>query len=439
MGMPVDDERQRRLDALHGLAVERSASGGSATPQTRRPGRSRWLILIAVGALLAAGGGYAATRSQRPTSPPTTASPSPSQPAVSLSAVSTFACAYPPAWSPRGDAYAIVGSTAGCAADVAGAPNSTSVVIISAATGAVLQRIPLAPYLGASDLSTCLADGAGAPTCPQVLLWSPDETKLAIGLVSVDAKGNPVATDALIINADSSGGFVLRGAGLAGGASAYTVFDLTDRDAKNLVTPVGLGAADVITWATDGTLTLQAGNLTAAIGNPDAGTAFAPWQPGFLTSAGAGVADFGAVFGAWSPDGRSVALTLTTHVQIPASTPPATPETFLPVVVRAPRDEALTAAINEAIAQPGRIASLSWSISGAYLFEVRCTGVRAASLAVRSTATGAMVASAQLAFGNATVACAQSGVVAAWSPEDNAILLVATASGTLAHWTPKLG
>ena len=302
---------------------------------------------------------------------------------------------------------------------------------------------PSAPSLAASDLSTCLADGPGTAACPQVLLWSPDGTKLAVSLVSVDAKGDPLAAAALIVYADGSGGFVLRGsvasAGLAPPATAYTVFDVTDRSSKNVVTPAGLGAEDVIRWAPDGTLALHTGDITPAIGNPTAGTAFAPWQPGFLTSAAAGVADFGAVFGAWSPDGRYVALNLVTHVQIPASMPPATPETSLPVVVRAPRDLALQEVIHEAAEQPAGVASVAWSMTGKYFLEMQCTGVRAASLSVRSAATGEIVVAAQLTFGNTTVACAQSSVVVTWSPGDNSILLVATASGTFARWTPKLG
>ena len=432
-----DNERQRRLNALHNLAETQQPTVSLAPRPPRRSRRRQLALVTLAAAVVIAAGVYGVARASNGLGRGS-AQGSPTPSTISLTIETGLACTYPPAWSPHGDLYAVLGSTSPCV-QASNAPASTlAIAIISATTGAVTRRIALAPYLATSSVQTCLSEGPNLPGCPQELLWSPDGTRIAASMLSLDAQGNPIGYAAFIISVDGSNGFVLLGPAI-GATTEYTIFDLTKRTARD-AEGTDLGAADSIQWGSDGMLELQRGVANAPVGHPAAGTAFSPWQPGILQVASPSyLVDYEADFGAWSPDGRYVSLNLDTHLQLPAATPPATPDTSQPVVVRAPRDAALTDIVNTLVAQASaRAPSVAWDVSGAHLLEMDCATARAAELTVFSTAKGTVLVTAMLMLGNSATSCYQDNLAASWSPEGTSLLLATTTGGTLTRWAPKL-
>jgi len=461
-----DDERQRRVEAMRELAAEDGepvvaqpassqppVSQSPTPPPPRLPSRSplRWVVAIVVLLAVVIGGVYAATRLTGVGKGNGTATPSVSAAAATLRAVGDFTCALPPAWSPDGKSYAVLGALVPCS-ELASQPSAEhqSIAVVDASTGAISHRIAIAPYLAnLGGLQTCL----GIRTeCPPVVLWSPDGSRLALGLAAAQRNGALSAFALLVIPINGGAGTVIHGPLPSGAppstppASPYRVFDLTAHTARFLSLSTGLNTADSLSWTSDGSLTPSRAAAPQPVGNPDGGATFSPWQPATVAATGASKIDLGSPypFGAWSPDGRFVTLDLRTHFHVypgASDTTGATPDTTGAIVGRVSRDAALTAVITDVAAHPNAPDApyaLGWDDAGAHLLAVSCASATTAKLTVRSTATGAVVTTATLSFGGYTTSCQQSTLLPSWSPDGAHILLAAPDLGAAVVWTPKL-
>ena len=462
-----DDERQRRVEAMRELAAEDGESGEpaaaqSASPQLpvsqspistqpqpplqRQPSRSRlrWVVAIVVLLAVVIGGVYAATRLTGVGKGNGNATPAASAPAATLRAVGDFTCALPPAWSPDGKSYAVLGAPVPCS-ELASQPSAEhqAIAVVDATTGAIRRRIAIAPYLANRDLRTCLSV---TTECPPVILWSPDGSRLALGLAAAQRNGALSAFALLIIPVNGGAGTVIPGPlpsdapSSTPPASPYRVFDLTAHTARFLSFSTGLNTADSLTWTADGSLEPSRASSPQPVGNPDGGATFSPWQPAGVAANGANKIDLGSPypFGAWSPDGRFVTLDLRTHFHVYPGAADATPDTTGAIVGRVSRDAALTAVIADLSAHPDANYMLAWDETGAHLLAVSCASATTATLTIRSTATGAVETTATLSFGGYTTSCQQSTLLPSWSPDGAHILLAAPDLGAAVVWTPKL-
>ena len=451
-----DDERQRRVEAMRELAAEDGEGRAPSTaqpatppppaspaPQPSRPPRSRlrWITALIVLLALVIGGAYMATRLTGATTGSGHATPTGSAPAATLRAVGDFTCALPPAWSPDGKTYAVLGAPVPCS-EVASQPSAEhqDIVIVDAATGAISHRIALAPYLANLSLRTCLGV---ATECPPVVLWSPDGSRLALGLAVTERNGALSAFALLVIPVNGGAVTVIHGPLFSSAPSStapYRVFDLTAHTARALSLSTSLNAADSLSWTANGNLTADHAATPQPVGNPDGGASFSPWQPALAGAAGSGKIDVGSLypFGAWSPDGRFVTLDLRTHFHVYPGAADATPDTSGAIVGRVSRDAALTAVIADLAAHPDATYALAWDDAGAHLLTVACASATTAKLTVRSTATGAVVTTATLSFGGYTTSCQQSALLPSWSPDGAHILLAAPDLGAATRWSPRL-
>ena len=419
------------------------ASPASPAPQPPRPPRSRlrWITTLIVLLALVIGGAYMATRLTGATTGSGHATPTGSAPAATLRAVGDFTCALPPAWSPDGKTYAVLGAPVPCS-EVASLPlaEHQDIVIVDAATGAISHRIALAPYLANLSLRTCLGV---ATECPPVVLWSPDGSRLALGLAATERNGALSAFALLVIPVNGSAGTVIHGPLFSSAPSStapYRVFDLTAHTARALSLSTSLNTADSLSWTANGNLAANHAATPQPVGNPDGGASFSPWQPALAGAAGSGKIDVGSLypFGAWSPDGRFVTLDLRTHFHVYPGAADATPDTSGAIVGRVSRDAALTAVIADLAAHPDATYALAWDDTGAHLLAVACASATTAKLTVRSTATGAVVTTATLSFGGYTTSCQQSALLPSWSPDGAHILLAAPDLGAATIWSPRL-
>ena len=451
-----DDERQRRVEAMRELAAEDGEGSAPSTaqpatppppaspaPQPSRPPRSRlrWITALIVLLALVIGGAYAATRLTGATTGSGHATPTGSAPAAPLRAVGDFTCALPPAWSPDGKTYAVLGAPVPCS-EVASQPSAEhqDIVIVDAATGAISHRIALAPYLANLSLRTCLGV---ATECPPVVLWSPDGSRLALGLAATERNGALSAFALLVIPVNGGAATVIHGPLFSSAPSStapYRVFDLTAHTARALSLSTSLNTADSLSWTANGNLAANHAATPQPVGNPDGGASFSPWQPALAGATGSGKIDVGSLypFGAWSPDGRFVTLDLRTHFHVYPGAADATPDTSGAIVGRVSRDAALTAVIADLAAHPDATYALAWDDTGAHLLAVACASATTAKLTVRSTATGAVVTTATLSFGGYTTSCQQSALLPSWSPDGAHILLAAPDLGAATIWSPRL-
>ena len=451
-----DDERQRRVEAMRELAAEDGEGSAPSTaqpaipqppaspaPQPPRPPRSRlrWITTLIVLLALVIGGAYAATRLTGANTGSGHATPTGSAPAAPLRAVGDFTCALPPAWSPDGKTYAVLGAPVPCS-EVASQPSAEhqDIVIVDAATGAISHRIALAPYLANLSLRTCLGV---ATECPPVVLWSPDGSRLALGLAVTERNGALSAFALLVIPVNGGAATVIHGPLFSSAPSStapYRVFDLTAHTARALSLSTSLNTADSLSWTANGNLAANHAATPQPVGNPDGGASFSPWQPALAGAAGSGKIDVGSLypFGAWSPDGRFVTLDLRTHFHVYPGAADATPDTSGAIVGRVSRDAALTAVIADLAAHPDATYALAWDDAGAHLLTVACASATTAKLTVRSTATGAVVTTATLSFGGYTTSCQQSALLPSWSPDGAHILLAAPDLGAATRWSPRL-
>ena len=451
-----DDERQRRVEAMRELAAEDGEGSAPATAQPATPqppaspalqpsrpprSRQRWITALIVLLALVIGGAYMATRLTGATTGSGHATPTGSAPAATLRAVGDFTCALPPAWSPDGKTYAVLGAPVPCS-EVASLPlaEHQDIVIVDAATGAISHRIALAPYLANLSLRTCLGV---ATECPPVVLWSPDGSRLALGLAATERNGALSAFALLVIPVNGGAATVIHGPLFSSAPSStapYRVFDLTAHTARALSLSTSLNTADSLSWTANGNLAANHAATPQPVGNPDGGASFSPWQPALAGATGSGKIDVGSLypFGAWSPDGRFVTLDLRTHFHVYPGAADATPDTSGAIVGRVSRDAALTAVIADLAAHPDATYALAWDDAGAHLLTVACASATTAKLTVRSTATGAVVTTATLSFGGYTTSCQQSALLPSWSPDGAHILLAAPDLGAAVVWTPKL-
>lgn len=459
-----DDERQRRVEAMRELASESVERGEPAAaqpassqppvlqsptslpplpPSRRQPSRSplRWLIAIVALLAVVIGGVYAATRLTGVGKGNGNATPAASAPAATLRAVGDFTCALPPAWSPDGKRYAVLGAPVPCS-ELASQPSAEhqAIAVVDASTGAISRRIALAPYLANLDLHTCLSITTG---CPPVLLWSPDGSRLALGLAAAQRNGAISAFALLVIPVSGGAGTVIQGplpSDAPSSTSPYRVFDLTAHTARFLALSTSLNTADSLSWSADGSLAASRAASPQPVGDPDGGATFSPWQPAGAAANGANKIDLGSPypFGAWSPDGRYVTLDLRTHFHVYPGAADATPDTTGAIVGRVSRDAALTAVIADLSAHPDASYMLAWDETGAHLLAVSCASATTAKLTVRSTTTGSVETTATLSFGGYTTSCQQSTLLPSWSPNGAHVLLAAPDLGAAVVWTPKL-
>ena len=458
-----DDERQRRVEAMRELAAEHGEPATGQIPSSRslqpptspppqppqspqpperqRPrSRLRWVAAVAALLALVVCGVYAATRLTGLGKGSVSATPTVLT-AATLHAVGDFACALPPAWSPKGDSYAVLGAPVPCSV-LASQPSADhqSIAVVDAKTGAISHRIALAPYLANLDLQTC----PGVMTeCPPVVLWSPDGSRLALGLASFERTGALSAFALLVIPVNGGAGTVIHGPLLSGAppsASPYRVFDLTAHTARALSLSTSLNTAGSLSWTADGSLEPSRAASPQPVGNPDGGATFSPWQPAVAAANGARKIDLSSPypFGSWSPDGRFVTLDLRTHIHVYPGAADATPDTTGVIVGRVSRDAALTAAIADVAAHPDAPYALAWDDTGAHLLTVTCASANAARLTVRSTATGAVERTVALSFGGYTTSCQQAALLPYWSPDGAHILLAAPDLAATAVWAPHL-
>ncbi|HKV86274.1 MAG TPA: hypothetical protein VJN88_17110, partial [Ktedonobacterales bacterium] len=146
---------------------------------------------------------------------------------------------------------------------------------------------------------------------------------------------------------------------------------------------------------------------------------------------------------AWSQDGRYLATGLTTQIVLgnaAASTP--TPGANVGYGTAAPRDEALTAVLAQARAQPvhGEAGfGVAWTPSGGDLAELRCDSKPTqATLSIWKTQTGARVTSTPLALSQENADCGSLSLDMAWSPDGSHMALVSSTTGGVAVVEPRL-
>ncbi|MDE3230442.1 MAG: PD40 domain-containing protein [Chloroflexota bacterium] len=492
-GDEAPDERQRRLDALRGLAREAApvtpdapAIAPSSLPAlpAARPLRRRWrrwlapasalvIVLVVVGVVV----GAILRQSRAPGSHP---APALAGKAYSLGALS---CPSTPAWSPDGKSLALLvtpqANLSGCwnlnqmtsiaESNPAVNGNQTSgmppdvfaIAIVDAATGHVTRTITL-PALS----KTVLCVGAVklcsySPASPVSVGWSPDgKTVAAFFTYTFDYSDNTHSQDRgvlVVAAADGSGaprmlianGHV-RYTPAVGGFSSDAVWgpprftwDLTKdtgsyfsvhRSIVDFSTPFAQGYQ----FGANGALTLdqqaQAGDVS-------------PWREGVLANTlGAGrtppVYSWQSSQWLWSADGRYVTPNLDTAAYVTLSgatgAPPAPESGFVnQSSVSAP--DAATSQSLQAAAQGAVSAAMARNPNGKLLATYMC-GVSAGELTIRAVKSGATLAQTSYTYPLSSTSLGCTGGIGAitWSPDGARIATVDAPDSQLIIWRVNL-
>lgn len=471
-------------DTAPGFEAEVSSLRPNGTPPRRMelggPRLSRQQRLLRVGALVALVGAALLTLTAPVYGPTLRALLTPHTPPPLVIHVvrDGLGCVNDVAWSPDGRTLAVAGSYFGCGGDgylpgqinfydtrsgrlIARVHPDTAVL---AALHAAIPAVPLAPEIGNPDL--LLTYGAA--------IWSPDGGELAVALfIEPNPRNGGLPLDGLLL-VDRSGEYprVLLYASGAAGPAGLVAWDL----AKGAPV-VGSGAAEAAAylWGSGGALSAIAAlgddprfpavAPPGPIGNPDGGSSFTAWQPGYLiqtptASEGAAAPEpylWYSGFFAWSPDERYLALVpqvealvvpiypdstplpqgpfgeVQTGVGVAAGgTPPpgATQPTF--PYVRA-RDQAMSDLAGTQFTDTYDGWALAWRPDGRVLAAFGPRAGASPSITLYDTATGHVLATLAPVRDAGNLAAGNSDVLR-WSPDGTRLLLYSPIFGTICLW-----
>jgi WD40-like Beta Propeller Repeat len=241
-----------------------------------------------------------------------------------------FACLVDTTWSPDSKRIAFLGYQHDCAQGTA-VYEPGLMMVHDARSGKLVERLwPDSTILHA--LRMRLPRAHGVPVIYyDMLLWSPDGQRVALTFsVVLTPEGATPLFDGVLL-ADEDGGHAQVLLQPQQDSSQYTEWDLERGELRAVPPSPSIASSSFITvppalayrWAADGTLipeTRLTGTTAPSppplgpVGNPDGGTSFTIWQPGWAeltTEASAngpvhlpGVYSWNTVFRAWSPDGR---------------------------------------------------------------------------------------------------------------------------------------
>ncbi len=249
---------------------------------------------------------------------------------VNLPQQDGFACLADTAWSPDSKRIAFLGYQHDCAQGTA-VYEPGLVMVHDARSGKLVARLwPDSTILHALRVRFPWAHGVPV-IYYDMLLWSPDGQRVALTFsVVFTPEGATPLFDGVLL-ADEDGGHAQVLLQPQQDSSQYTEWDLKRGELRAVPPSPSISSSSFITvppalayrWGADGTLIPET-RLTSttapsppplgSVGNPDGGTSFTIWQPGWAeltTEASAngpvhlpGVYSWNTVFRAWSPDGR---------------------------------------------------------------------------------------------------------------------------------------
>ncbi len=374
----------------------------------------------------------------------------------SLGSSGPFTCIMDASWSPDGRSIAVLGYTNGCPAS----PSEKGLVeIYDAHTGKLITRIlPEAPIFQAlhshfASYTTLFYDS---------ILWSPDGMRLAILFAAVAAKG-PQLDGLLLLDRDGRHAEVLLHVEAISSTPSYEylVWDIVQRRPVHIAYVPALPGDYVINipvalsyrWEADGVLVPQmvtnGATLTGPVGNPDGGSSFTPWQPGFAAltfqngnapSYLPGVYTWTTYFTAWSPDGRYIANGLYIAGRL---TSPALPLVSRRILValqadRLPtlpvRDKGLEQALG-LLKVPAGPAPGSVTFTAAWRPDGREIAINDSSdISIYDCTSGRLLATFSIPASPTTQV--GGGVIMRWSPDGSSLLLAGPGAGVGIIWRP---
>lgn len=462
--------------AMRSRAAAPSRPAGSLRPPRRRTRPiNRWLIALGlVPAVIAVAAIVLAHVLTAPQKRAQQGPPAPTAPYITPGA-DGMVCAADVAWSPQGDEIAVLGYARECRQPFSFGTHSVGIVnIYTVRTRALLGTIHLddaiVPGIHPFGPDTSVRPG-------QVLygglLWSPDETQLAVSFaVSITQQKGP-SFDALGLFVSDLHGNTTTGMVNApqGDTSAITTPEWSiERTSTtyggSVVTPaLTLPPALEYAWAGSSLgprgSRLDTGTPVATppigpVGNPDGGASFTIWQSGIALLRPPNVAanvggrfGFYTSYGAWSPDGgyvvapRQYAYTL---IQSSVSTPPSagqfggpTPPPYAPM-----RDKGLAAVyamlVGEQTDNPSAL--VAWRPDGAVIAaqKVPTTDLAASiNVVLYDCATGKQIATLQpVSIPKDQIQYAPGGTTdfIQWSPDGKHLLVLAPNQGTITIFGP---
>lgn len=431
--------------ALRRIAEERRDWDGRES-RRRHHFNARIAIFLCILALVASAGAYVYARHASPKRQSKTA-PS----ALTFDHRAGLGCASAPAWSPDGRLIAVLGTQQPCSV-IARTPDDTqSLYFFDSATGKLGRILKLKPLLQPQFSSVQYYGGChgfNLSLCYDHIAWSPDGQSLAV-LLTMPESDPTVASDALVVVEPHGASIqVLKGGTFTQPTSSrhveWALWDLQGRTVRYTEEPDAFNTASQLAWGQNGALTPSTNTQSSAVspvGNPPGGSAvFSPWQPGSILLEGGPL--LASSYWAWSPDGRYLATGLSTQIVMKDTSMTPTTGANSGYGIAAPRDEALTAVLSQARAQPvyGEAGyGVAWTPSGSNLAELRCSSVATqAILSIWNTQTGARVTSTPLALSQENTSCVNLPLDMAWSPDGQRLALVSPSSGGFSVVQPQL-
>ena len=419
--------------------------------------------------------------------------PKPPPPLILRPQTQGMACLLDAAWSPQSTRIALLGSQYDVACpDFSQGRRAGLVTVYDAGSGKLLAALhPDDAVVSAiQSFAQRVAPTATPPSATQIapeivyqhVLWSPDGKRLAltfsvdlnaIGLHLYLPDGEPEdLSGVVLLDANGAHPRVLM---QSEGAYEQFAFEWDLQAGATLAAPAFpyptntfgvLPPAVAYRWQPDGSLATDTLLSVATpppvpplapVGNPDGGSSFTIWQPGFVSGVARigpngllthlpGVYTLSAAFVAWSPDGRYLLDVIIPEglLELPTTPPPTQDQLnaygvagvlFLPL-----RDAGLAQALRTVVPKNLASTALAWRPDGRALAVYAPENLFAPHpLIIYDCATGRQLTSllppAVSETSRATSLIGQS-ILLRWSPDGSHFLLFALALGQVVVWGP---
>lgn len=445
----MDGGQGDRSEALARIVEESRGLGDVTTTADQPRGRRFKTTIVLCACLVAIIAGTAAYVYSRYSSPQRRTSTTAL--AIVLDHSASLGCASAPAWSPDGRLIAVLGTQQSCAA-ISNAPDDTQALyFFDGATGRLGRILKLEPLLQPLFLSTQFYGGCHTfylSLCYDHIAWSPDGQRLAVLLTN--PQPDPTMASYVLVVVESHGASIqlIKGGTFTQPTNSqhveWALWDLQGKAVQYSQEPDSFNTTSQLVWSRNGTLapgTSEQPAATSPVGDPPSGSAaFSPWQPGNIMLAGGPL--LSSSYWAWSPDGRYLATGLATQIGLGDASATPLPGANMGYGTAAPRDEALTAVLSQAQAQPIHGESgfeVAWTPAGDYLAELRCTSAPGrATLSIWKTHTGAHVVSTPVTLSQENADCLNLSPAMSWSPGGSQLALVSPTTGGIAVVAPQL-